>query len=124
MVTKSTLISRAKKLGISTEGTKGELEYRIAQEQARLDALEDEVEEEVEEEEPEPPKPESKPEEKPVKKAIPRAIPVGNVVEQETAVALKTCVKYVAGWVKLVRGKPVTKPKEVIAALRTAGLVE
>lgn len=58
------------------------------------------------------------------RKVIPKAHPASNLPTTETVECLVTCVKFVGGWRHLVKGKPITAPKEVIANLRQGGLVK
>ena len=62
---------------------------------------------------------------KPVKKVEPKiAIPTNIAENLTSAKAVKTCSKYMGGWIHMKAGKPVTDTKENIAHLRAHGLVE
>lgn len=65
-----------------------------------------------------------KDETKPAPAAVPAAESAASSSTMETAVALKTCVKFVGGWHHLVKGKKITAPKEILANLRQNGFVE
>jgi hypothetical protein len=62
--------------------------------------------------------------EKPKKKEIPVAIPSATILQEKTVIALKTTVKFVAGWQHLVKGKPFTGPAEIVKALQDGGFLE
>lgn len=57
-------------------------------------------------------------------KEIRKAHPAGHLPSMSTAIAKVTSVKFVGGWRKLEKGKPITAEKEVIENLRQSGLVE
>ena len=139
---KYTLIKEAKKLKIDTEGTIADLEERIEDEYAAREkaakaeakaekeaaaiaekAKELKVKKAAEAKVKEAAAKKEVPKKAP-KKEIPRAIPIAEVTDQETAIALKTTVKFVGGWRHLKKGKAITAPKNVMAILRQANLIE
>jgi hypothetical protein len=54
-------------------------------------------------------------------KAVPHAVLSADVVH--TAIATKTCTRFVGGWIVIEAGKEVKARKEVIESLRLQGLV-
>lgn len=55
----------------------------------------------------------------------PRAVPSAQVTDAVTAMATKTCSKFIGGqWRYLIKGRSITGPSQVIAALKLGGFVK